>query len=230
MVNGGPINRPTVIAHRTSLLHAPENSLEGILTAARQGADAVEIDVRMTRDGTLILMHDATAWRTYRKPVLIRRSGSRRLLGFAPTFALAVDVLPPGLALAVDIKDPRAMPVVIDQLRAAGALHRALLWCRSVRAVAEAARSEPGSEIALLRNTSSSKQTRQYLTDARSAGAHAVSLHQRAVTAGVVDEAHELGLTAYAWVVEQGADAPVLDCGVDGVVTDWVADALAARD
>ncbi|MCB9680558.1 MAG: glycerophosphodiester phosphodiesterase [Alphaproteobacteria bacterium] len=46
-----------VVAHRGGLAHAPENSLEAIRTAARRGADAVELDVRVGPDG-LICAHD----------------------------------------------------------------------------------------------------------------------------------------------------------------------------
>ena len=42
---------PLVIAHRACPHYAAENSLDGIARAARLGADAVEIDVRLTRDG-----------------------------------------------------------------------------------------------------------------------------------------------------------------------------------
>jgi len=53
-----------VCAHRADWRHFPENSLEGIDGAIKMGVDIVEIDVRKTRDGELVLMHDATVNRT----------------------------------------------------------------------------------------------------------------------------------------------------------------------
>ncbi|MRR35813.1 glycerophosphodiester phosphodiesterase, partial [bacterium] len=47
-----------VIAHRTAGALAAENSLEGIEQAAFCRADWVELDVRLSRDGELVLMHD----------------------------------------------------------------------------------------------------------------------------------------------------------------------------
>ncbi len=53
-----------VVAHRGSVHLAPENTLAAIEKAIELGADLIEIDVRQTRDGRLVLMHDATVDRT----------------------------------------------------------------------------------------------------------------------------------------------------------------------
>lgn len=53
-----------VIAHRGACLHAPENTLPSFLRARELGATWVETDVKRSRDGTLVLMHDRTVDRT----------------------------------------------------------------------------------------------------------------------------------------------------------------------
>lgn len=53
-----------VVAHRGDWRYAPENSLAGIENAIKMGVDVVELDVQKTKDGHLILMHDATLNRT----------------------------------------------------------------------------------------------------------------------------------------------------------------------
>lgn len=53
-----------VVAHRGDWRNAPENSLQAIENAIQMGVDVVEIDVQKTKDGKLILMHDATLDRT----------------------------------------------------------------------------------------------------------------------------------------------------------------------
>jgi len=58
-----PNARP-VIGHRGNRAHAPENTLPSLLEAVALGADALEFDVRVTRDGVLVLMHDVTLDRT----------------------------------------------------------------------------------------------------------------------------------------------------------------------
>ncbi len=59
---------PVIIAHRTSPRDAPENSLAGIARSAELGADYVEIDVRLTRDGVPVMLHDALLLRTTGRP------------------------------------------------------------------------------------------------------------------------------------------------------------------
>jgi len=53
-----------VIGHRGNRAHAPENTLVSLLEAVALGVDAVEFDLRVARDGALVVMHDATLERT----------------------------------------------------------------------------------------------------------------------------------------------------------------------
>lgn len=53
-----------VIAHRGASGYAPENTLPAFELAIRQGADAIELDVRLTADGVPVVLHDATLDRT----------------------------------------------------------------------------------------------------------------------------------------------------------------------
>jgi glycerophosphoryl diester phosphodiesterase len=53
-----------IVAHRGQWRSHPENSVPGIVRAIQDGADIVEIDLALTKDGHLVLMHDATVDRT----------------------------------------------------------------------------------------------------------------------------------------------------------------------
>lgn len=53
-----------IIAHRGASGSAPENTLNAVRQALRQGADAVEVDLRQTKDGVVVLMHDPSVDRT----------------------------------------------------------------------------------------------------------------------------------------------------------------------
>ena len=59
-----PSGRITSSSHRGDVVNYPENSLEAILSAIMLGADAVEIDIRLTKDNVMVLMHDDTLLRT----------------------------------------------------------------------------------------------------------------------------------------------------------------------
>jgi glycerophosphoryl diester phosphodiesterase len=66
--------RRLVIAHRGASAHAPENTLPAFELALAQGADAFELDVHLSADGQVIVIHDDTLDRTCdrRGPVLVR--------------------------------------------------------------------------------------------------------------------------------------------------------------
>ena len=56
--------RPTLIAHRGASAYAPEHTMEAYRLAIKQGADFVEPDLQITKDGVLVCMHDTTLQRT----------------------------------------------------------------------------------------------------------------------------------------------------------------------
>ena len=60
----GPHDYAMIIAHRGDWRYAPENSLRGFANCIKSGFDAIEVDVRMTKDGVLVVMHDETVNRT----------------------------------------------------------------------------------------------------------------------------------------------------------------------
>ncbi|HLF91061.1 MAG TPA: glycerophosphodiester phosphodiesterase family protein [Anaerolineales bacterium] len=51
---------PIIIAHRGASHYAPENTLTAFQLAVEQGADGIELDVRLSADGHLVVIHDAT--------------------------------------------------------------------------------------------------------------------------------------------------------------------------
>jgi glycerophosphoryl diester phosphodiesterase len=56
--------RPTVIAHRGDSIHSPENTLAAFILAAENGADAIELDVKLSSDGHVVVIHDQVMNRT----------------------------------------------------------------------------------------------------------------------------------------------------------------------
>ena len=63
-IDPGSLRLPLIIAHRGDLSTAPENTLPAFQRALAAGADGVELDVRLTRDGQLIVFHDRHLERT----------------------------------------------------------------------------------------------------------------------------------------------------------------------
>ena len=57
------MNKVKIFAHRGASAYAPENTLEAFRLAMEQGADGIELDVQMTKDGELVVIHDETIGR-----------------------------------------------------------------------------------------------------------------------------------------------------------------------
>ena len=218
---------PLVIAHRACPHHASENSLEGIARAAALGADAVEIDVRLTRDAQPVLMHDRTLRRTTGNlaPVWALSQNEIRRLRLAndervPTFGLALDALPSGLQMAIHVKVARAIHPVLDEIRNQGAESRVWIWSQQPSVVRFSVDHQPGVEVSLLRDTHTTRGRAAYLRAARLCGAHGLSAAWKAVTPEFAAEVRELGLRLYSWCRTREVPAETLAL-LDGVVTDW---------
>lgn len=69
-----PAYSAEIIAHRGASGLAPENTYAAVSLAWRLGTDAVEIDVRLTRDGRIVAMHDATTKRTAGRDLAVAES------------------------------------------------------------------------------------------------------------------------------------------------------------
>jgi glycerophosphoryl diester phosphodiesterase len=222
-----------VIAHRTGPRDAPENSLEGIATAARLGADVVEVDARRSRDGTAVLLHDPLLLRVQHRPLHVRWLRDTRLARIGiPTLAEALEVAAEsGVRLAIDTKDAGAGDAVLTAVRAAAATERVLLWSQHMPTVRTYVRALPDAEVALLRDTFDPTAHDRLLADAAAIGARAVSAHQDVVTPAFIAAAAERDLAVYCWYqqleVQEQRLAGVAAAGLAGVVTDWP---TAARD
>lgn len=75
------MDRPMVLAHQGASGHAPSNTREAFQLAVEMGADAFETDVHMTRDGHVVLSHDATVDRLTNGTGLIRNMTLAELKG-----------------------------------------------------------------------------------------------------------------------------------------------------
>ena len=107
------MSRVEIVAHRGASADAPENTLAAIQLAWQQGADAAEIDVRLTVDGQLVAIHDETTLRTGStdwkvkdhtlaelKTLDVGLWKSQQFVGEQiPTLAEVLDIVPPGKRL-----------------------------------------------------------------------------------------------------------------------------------
>jgi glycerophosphoryl diester phosphodiesterase len=219
-----------VIAHKACPTHAPENTLAGVRAAKERGADAVEVDVRLTSDGVPVVLHDWHVLRVGRRARLTKRMRADELqrlhvLGSDQTIPTLRQVLAEAgpMGVAVDVKEPRAAVPVLDVLED-GHDGRVMLWSESDEVVRRLGRHAPSEyEVALMRGGRQPKQVTALLDDARAWGARAVSADERVVDRALVERAAGLGLGVYTLVNARSSAAIAAKAavGVRGVVTDW---------
>jgi glycerophosphoryl diester phosphodiesterase len=209
----------------------PENSLAGIAAAIEAGADGVEIDVRATRDGVPVLMHDASLARTTgdaRAVAEVTREQLRTLrvadpFGDAgpqpvPTLAEALEAAS-AILLVIEVKQPGIEDAVARAVRDAHAFERCRVWSFDPEVCAAYARALPGVPVSLLAGSDADAPTA--LARALELHLAGVSLEHTLVDERIVRNAHAAGLEVACWTVNDPAEARRLRAaGVDAICTD----------
>lgn len=112
------------VAHRGDPRAAVENTLDGIVRAAGLGANAIEVDLRLTRDGVVVLHHDVGLQRVWRRPESIGDldfAGLRERVPQIPTLAEALKALSSRCTpLVLDVADPDTALAGLAELRRVG--------------------------------------------------------------------------------------------------------------
>ena len=115
--------RPLIVAHRGASKAARENTLEAFRLARELGASMVELDVRRTRDGALVVHHDA---RIAERPLIDHEAAD--LPSYIPTLAGALDACH-GMDVNVEIKSDPSEPDYDASQRVAMEVVDLLLIC-----------------------------------------------------------------------------------------------------
>ena len=218
-----------VIGHRGGAALAPENTLAAIRAGLDAGADGVEIDVRLTRDGVAVLLHDPDVARTTPGTGRVGDLSSEevRSLG-VPTLEEALAAVPVDRLLIVEVKgtpwDPGHDPTepaarVAAATLASGAPRRVVVSSFNPFALAAVRAISPQLHTAVLTNT---------VFDLGSNLAAAVAgeneechVPAELIEPAFVETAHDAARRVVAWTVND--PEMVLRCaewGVDGVITD----------
>jgi len=144
----------TAVAHRGDPYRFRENTLDSLRSALTRGADAVEIDVRLTRDGVPVLLHDETLnrlWEVERPLGSLSAAEVRGLTeGGVPTLVEALAATE-GTRVMVDLpgtRDVRVARRVVDAVREAGAAER-VYYCADAQAMLAVRAADASAEIAL---------------------------------------------------------------------------------
>jgi len=219
-----------VYAHRGDSAHAPDNSIEAFTLAVEAGADGIELDVRRTADGHLIIAHDAV------HPTLgplasctldeIRATDDR-----IPTFREGLSAIPPSRFVNVEIKpQPREsgsqpgrtiVDATISEIEAYDDPSRILVSSFDPRMVGRSRKIAPALATGLL--VSDRVLLGVATRWAQHAGHRTLHLppsHLGQDPGRVVAETEERGLGIVAWTIDDPAEIEKLcRAGVIAIIT-----------
>lgn len=242
---------PAIVAHRGASSTFPENTLASFEEAVRLGAPIVEFDVRLSRDGVAIVMHDSTVERTTGGTGAVHEltlselaalnAGSIDVPERVPTLADVLDLLSGCAGVAIEIKNLPGEPgfqtdgetlvevthAEIERRRFDGPV---LLISFNPASIAASRTIDPALPTGFL--TMELVPPRDALEHARNAGHEMVLPAVTSLLAAgdsFVEEAHAAGVRVGTWTVDdQDRVRRLLDAGVDAIASNDPAMALAA--
>jgi glycerophosphoryl diester phosphodiesterase len=239
-----------VFAHRGGSALAPENTIAAFDSGLARGAQGLELDVRLSADGVVVVHHDRTLERTTNLtgPIANRTAGelAQADAGYffrrdraaeypfrgrginIPTLA-AVLARYRDVPIVVELKvnDPSLARAVVNDVRQADAIDRVCLGSFGLRVLREARRLEPGLATSAAREEVRwafyRSRCRWPVTRVGYQGYQVPEWSGRThvVSHRFVEDAHAAGLGVQVWTVDTEADAErLLGWGVDALITD----------
>ncbi len=221
--------RPLVIAHRGASARRPENTLPAYALAIEQGADMIEIDLHRTRDGAIVVTHDAAleglgGWGEVGEASLeeVRAldagDGAR-----VPTLDETLDRFGAAVPFNLEIKRggrgayPGLERAALDAVTSRGLLDRTLFSCFDDGVLARLRDAEPRARLGHL---VSPRDPDRWVERAHAVGAEAVNPWFGLASPDWIRRAHAEGLAVLPYTVDEpDAMQRLLEAGVDGLFT-----------
>jgi glycerophosphoryl diester phosphodiesterase len=222
----------TAVAHRGDPYRVRENTVASLRSALARGADAVEVDVRLTRDGVPVLLHDVTLkrlWGHDRPLSSLPWEEVRRLTGGGvPALADALAATD-GHRVMLDLPgtpDVRAARRVVDTVRECGAQDR-VYYCAGAPAMLAVRAADPAAEIALTWTTPA--PPRPVLLEA--VRPRWLNYRFGLVSRPLADRVHGDGRLLSVWTPDtRRSMRRLLTLGVDSITTNRIDTLCALRD
>ncbi|MFJ4893371.1 glycerophosphodiester phosphodiesterase [Streptomyces sp. NPDC088788] len=211
------------IGHRGVMGVEPENTLRSFTAAQNAGLDLIELDLHLSKDGALVVMHDADVDRTTdgSGPIAEKTLAELRALDAGhgervPVFEEVLDAV--SSPLQAEIKDVAAARALAEVVQRRDLVGRVEVSSFHDEAVAEITRLVPGVRTALI----ASRYGVDVVDRAVEVGSETVCLNIRRLSLEVVERAREAELRIIGWVVNtQDHLRLVRALELDGATTDY---------
>jgi glycerophosphoryl diester phosphodiesterase len=228
--------RPLIIGHRGAAGEAPENTLASFGLALEQGAEGIELDVHLSRDGRIVVCHDPSIDRTTNGKGMIFRMTAEEIRQYdagawfseayrgekIPLLDEVFDLVPANIMINVEVKhsyEGHMETALLEFLRRRNRLDNVVISSFDHKCMQRIKRAEPAVKVGLLYAANLSNHTRY----AKSLGVEVYSLHPhyQLLDRDDVAEAVEEGLHVYPYTVNPEEDyRKMIEFGVTGIITD----------
>ena len=215
--------RTLVVGHRGAAAVAPENTLPAFEAGIASGADAVECDIHLSRDGEMVVMHDATLDRTtpLKGRVADTPWATMRDAG-VPSLADLTKVTKGRVVLVVEVKAGQGVePLMVDHLRKEGMVDQSIVFSFNEASVEKVEAIAPEfTTVWLLSKGEVEKGMDAVFGNLARLHADGVGFDYRQVTPEWVAEAHRRKLPVFVWTVPPGEEvARLKGMGVNFIIT-----------
>jgi glycerophosphoryl diester phosphodiesterase len=221
--------RPLVFAHRGGSALAPENTIAAFDNGLALGADGLELDVHLSRDGVVVVHHDRLLDRTtaLRGPIAARTVDDLRRADVPTLAEVLLRYRDPRIIIEMKVNSAELAAATIDVIRRAGAVDRVCLGSFGLRVLRAARALEPALATSGAREEVRWALYRSWcrwpVTRVGYSGYQIpeVAGRTRVVSPRFVEYAHTAGLGVQVWTVDTPeAAARLLGWGVDALITD----------
>ena len=221
--------RPLVFAHRGGSALAPENTIAAFDNGLALGADGLELDVHLSRDGMVVVHHDRLLERTtaLRGPIAQQRADDLRRAD-VPTLAEVLSRYPDQrVIIEMKVNSPELAAATVAAIRRADAVDRVCLGSFGLRVLRAARALEPAIATSGAREEVRWALYRSWVRWPVSHVAYTgyqipeMSGRTRVVSPRFVEYAHDAGLGVQVWTVDTPEAARrLMGWGVDALITD----------
>ena len=233
---------PLIVAHRGASKDAPENTIPAFELAWKQGADAIEGDFHLSRDGEIICIHDKDTRKTSGQNLKVRKStlyelrqldvGKYHSAGYAgtrvPTLAEVFQTVPQGKKFYIEIKSgPKLVPKLIEEIAKSGLDEDQIVVIsfkeNVIRALKARAPQYKAMWLSGFKESDSGKKTpslNRILKTLKRIQADGFSSSKSGIELSIIKEVKASGYEYHVWTIDDGDTAKqLLEWGAQSITT-----------
>jgi len=241
-----------IIAHRGASYLAPENTNAAARLAWKLNADAVEVDVYLSKDNRIVVIHDHTTKRTSGVDLKVAQATAKELRKLdvgsfkskkyagekIPFLEEIIATVPPKKKLYVEVKcGPEILPYLEQVIEQSGKKKQIVIISFNLEVVTRTKKVMPKLPAYWLIGTKKDKQTKkllphdpQWLQTARERGIDGLNVHYAGVTKDFMKAVQNSKQELYVWTVDDPQEAKrLIELGIKGITTnrpEWLRNQL----